>query len=410
MGKLTQYIRSSMPIWSWREYKQSIHLNTNKSENLTFPDFALDIALDTATINDLNTECPRLLSIIEQSLNFSFTEQEKSQIYLVVFDNVNTLIPNIIHTNINKPDKNLINYLGYHLSNLKQEDHGRVNFSLPHCKGDFYRHKLSIESDKQVWLVLFFQNEMPSLTFIQHYSSHTFHAISRGLNAFFSRQAKIEQAVLDERASQAAELHDSMAQILGYLCLKTSQLVTHCQEADYKVKNNNVLKALSKDIAYQTHSAYRSTRELISTSRLSTQNKSLPECIHDAIAEFEQQSNVVFELDNRMMSINSVLSRERKEQEAQLQFIVREALSNVARHSHATHARVKLYSNGHDLTITIEDNGNGIREENKRHDSFGLHIMEERAKKINAFFCIKDRIPHGTIVEIKHSLSKSPLL
>jgi len=408
MGKLTEYIRSSIPIYFWREYKQAIHSNTKKYENLTFPDLALDIALDIATINDLNTECPRLLSLMEQSLNFFFTEQEKSQLYLVVFDNTNTLTPNIIYTDKNKPDQNFINHLGYHLSN-KQVDHDQEHFSLPRCNGDFYSHKVPIECNKKVWLVLFFHHKMPSLTRIQHYSSHTFHAISRGLNAFFSRQAQVEQAVLNERTSQAAELHDSMAQILGYLRLKTSQLVSHCQTSHHQAKKDTVLQALSKDIAYQTHSAYRSTRELISTSRLSTQNKTLPECIHDAIAEFEQQSNVVFELDNRMMATNIASSRETKEQEAQLQFIVREALSNIARHSHATHARVQLHSNGHDSTITIEDNGNGIKEENKRHDSFGLHIMQERAQKINAFFCIKERIPHGTIIEIKHSLTKNPL-
>jgi nitrate/nitrite-specific signal transduction histidine kinase len=415
MRKLTQYIRSPITVFSWLESKASINSKSiNKNDDLSFSHIALDIALDIATTKDLTSECSRLLLLIENFLNSYFTEEEGSQLYLVVSDKKNEIKPNIIHSKNNTPDPIFITKLGYHLSLcdtsfLNQSDCKDKHFSLPNIEGNFYSKKLLIEDKKQAWLVFAFHNKMPSLTHIQHYSSQATQAISRGLDAFFSKQKQIDQAVTTERASQAAELHDSIAQILGYLRLKTSQLVSHCQASHYQTKYDTELQALSRDIAYQTHSAYRSTRELISTSRLSTQNKTLSECIREAIEEFEQQSNVVFELDNRIIPTNTASNHETKEQEAQLQFIVREALSNIARHSHATHARVQLNSDGHYLTITIEDNGNGIQEANKRHDSFGLQIMQERATKISAIFCIKGRIPHGTIVEIKHTLPKESL-
>lgn len=418
MRNLTEYISSPLTVWPWRDSKPCIHSKPKpikKYDDLSFSHIALDIALDIATTKDLTSECSRLLLLIENFLNSYFTEEERSQIYLVVSDNKNEIKPNIIHSKNNTPDPIFITKLGYHLSLcdtsfLNQSDCKDKHFSLPNIEGNFYSKKLLIEDKKQAWLVFAFDNKMPSLTHIQHYSSQATQAISRGLDAFFSKQKQIDQAVTTERTSQAAELHDSIAQILGYIRLKTSQLVSHCQTSHYQAKDDQELQTLSKDIAYQTHAAYRSTRELISTSRLSIQKKTLPECIREAIAEFEQQSNVVFELDNRIVIHNTVSSHKTKEQEAQLQFIVREALSNIARHSHATHALVQLNSDGHDLTITIEDNGDGIKEKNKRLDSFGLHIMQERASKINARFCIKERIPHGTIVEIKHSLStNSPL-
>jgi nitrate/nitrite-specific signal transduction histidine kinase len=415
MRNLTQYIRSPLSVWSWLERKPSVYSKPiKKYDDLSFLHIAVDIALDLATTNDLTSECTRLLSLIEQFLNSYFTEEEKSLLYLVVSDNKNAIKPDIIQSKNNTPDPIFITKLGYHLSLcntsfLDQSDCKGKHFSLPNVEGNFYSIKLSLEDTKQAWLVFAFHNKMPSLTHIQHYSSQAIQAISRGLDAFFSKQTQIDQAVSIERASQAAELHDSIAQILGYIRLKSSQLVSYCQTSHYQAKDDQELHVLSKDIAYQTHAAYRSTRELISTSRLSIQNKTLPECIREAITEFEQQSNVVFELDNRIVTHYTVPSNKIKEQEAQLQFIVREALSNIARHSHATHARVQLNSDGHNLTIIIEDNGDGIKEKNKRLDSFGLHIMQERATNINARFCIKERIPHGTIVEIKHTLSTNSL-
>jgi nitrate/nitrite-specific signal transduction histidine kinase len=410
MRNLIQYIRSPFPVWSWLDSNPPIHSKPiKKYDDLSFSHIALEIALDLATTNDLTNECSRLLPLVEQFLNSYFTEEERSQLYLVVSDNKNAVKPDIIQSKNNTPDPLFITKLGYHLSlcdtsSRDQSDCKDRYFSLPNVEGNFYSIKLSLEDKKQVWLVFAFHNKMPSLTHIQHYSSHAIQAISRGFNAFFSKQTQIAQAVSTERVNQAAELHDSTAQILGYIRLKSSQLVSHC-----KKYHDQELQVLSKDIAYQTHAAYRSTRELISTSRLSIQNKTLPECIREAIAEFEQQSNVVFELDNRIVTHNTVSSHKIKKQEAQLLFIVREALSNIARHSHATHARVQLNSDGHDLTITIEDNGDGIKEKNKRLDSFGLHIMQERATNVNARFCIKERLPHGTIVEIKYTMSTNSL-
>ncbi|MGJ8648416.1 MAG: sensor histidine kinase [Marinomonas colpomeniae] len=383
MRYLNKRIRSDIPI-------------TTKLQSLQFSDLALDIA----TVSNLHTKFPALLSPIQEHLNLLFSTKENCQIHLVISNKSKPFTPDIISANQSVSNTVFTNQLSYFFSRQDHQQNEKNSFSLPGFHHHFYSQALSLKGDHNAYFVLSFSDQTPQQTYIQHHTSPILHSISRGLCAFFSQQDLIQQAISMERSTQAAELHDSMAQVLGYLRLKTSQLVSHCQKSD-----DDELQALSTDIAYQTHSAYRSARELISTSRLPTQNKSLSHVIREAITEFEQQSNVVFELDNRILH-----DKQTNEQEAQLQFIVREALSNIVRHSHATHARIQLNSDEKSLTITIEDNGNGIKKENKRHDSFGLSIMEERARKIGAHFDVKGRHPHGTRIEITYLHSKKSQL
>ncbi|WP_319381291.1 ATP-binding protein [Thiomicrorhabdus sp.] len=101
---------------------------------------------------------------------------------------------------------------------------------------------------------------------------------------------------------------------------------------------------------------------------------------------------IVFELDNRAKE-----ALEQLPYPNETLFIIREALCNLVRHSHASHARIIITreseseTKGKTLTILIEDNGSGIQPQKKRRDSFGLRIMEERARKMRARLSIEPR-------------------
>jgi len=59
--------------------------------------------------------------------------------------------------------------------------------------------------------------------------------------------------------------------------------------------------------------------------------------------------------------------------------IVQEALTNVARHAHATHVILTLYRSNHDLLVTIRDDGRGIVDTDmEKAESLGLVGMRER--------------------------------
>lgn len=205
------------------------------------------------------------------------------------------------------------------------------------------------------------------------------------------RQKNCIQEILEqERKAFSADLHDSIAQVLGFLRLKTAQHHQYCKQSDF-----TELLEQSEEIANYTHFAYQQVRELITASRLAYQELDFIVSVKKIIQEFEQQSSIVFELDHRGHQIN-VLPK----QSVQLLYILRESLSNIVRHSHARHTQIILEHQSDLLHLRIIDDGKGIQTELKRKDSFGLEIMQERAERIGAELKIYAAKPQGTCVEL----------
>jgi len=73
--------------------------------------------------------------------------------------------------------------------------------------------------------------------------------------------------------------------------------------------------------------------------------------------------------------------------------VLREALSNVARHAHATKVDVTVEANEGYLTITVADNGGGITPGNRRS---GLANMTERARSLDGDLTISPGATGGT--------------
>jgi two-component system nitrate/nitrite sensor histidine kinase NarX len=114
------------------------------------------------------------------------------------------------------------------------------------------------------------------------------------------------------------------------------------------------------------------------------------------VAEFSRRCIIVFELDNRLA--DDALS---PEVELQLLQIIREALANVVRHSHARHVRLELrQSLQGELTVSVEDDGIGLSPASLDDNHYGLAIIRERAASIGAHLSIETVLPHGTRVQL----------
>ncbi len=247
--------------------------------------------------------------------------------------------------------------------------------------------------EQTAWLALYFRGFHPPAERVAYLTSGLRNALTRGLEIYLRHRATVQDAVREERAIQAAELHDSLAQVLGYLRMRTARLQTLCHNE--LGSDEQAIRDYADDLASQTLFAYRQMRELISTSRLCLKEETLDRAIASAIEELEQHSGIVFELDNRCPELQ--LSQE---QLIQLSYIARESLTNIVRHSHATHARVLVSQKHQRLRIRIEDNGEGILPARARTDSFGLKIMQERAGRIGARLSITPLRQGGTRVEL----------
>jgi nitrate/nitrite-specific signal transduction histidine kinase len=214
-------------------------------------------------------------------------------------------------------------------------------------------------------------------------------AVREGLDIRMAHEQ--QQTALRQEIQQtlAASLHDSVAQQLCYLCLQTGRLEQQAEQLAPKQ-----LQARLQDIRCQTRQAYRQTRELISSARIRLQH-SLEQELLRAIAEFEQHSSLMFELDNRLSGSNLP-----EPVAVELLLIVREALSNAVRHAHAHRMRIQLLPhNGSGFHVRIEDDGQGLPAQ-RNADSFGLGIMEERARRIGARFQLTSTPGNGTCIEL----------
>ena len=81
--------------------------------------------------------------------------------------------------------------------------------------------------------------------------------------------------------------------------------------------------------------------------------------------------------------------------------IVREALSNVARHSRATTAEVILQRSGEHGILSVPDNGRGFDSLRTRAaESFGVRGMEERARTLGAELNVESTPTEGTRIRI----------
>jgi signal transduction histidine kinase len=80
--------------------------------------------------------------------------------------------------------------------------------------------------------------------------------------------------------------------------------------------------------------------------------------------------------------------------------IAQEALTNAARHGHATQVDIFLLVSLDTFLMYITDNGEGFHLPTSPYSGMGLKIMRYRAGMIGAKFEIAPNEPRGTVVRI----------
>src|SRR5205807_2483097 len=94
---------------------------------------------------------------------------------------------------------------------------------------------------------------------------------------------------------------------------------------------------------------------------------------------------------------------ERGERELACHPVAEEALSNVARHSDATRARVRLAEEGGTVTLEVADDGRGI-EDGAGGRGVGLDSMRERAESLGGVLQVTGGDGGGTTVTVRCAL------
>ncbi|MBI5305697.1 MAG: GAF domain-containing protein [Chloroflexi bacterium] len=199
-------------------------------------------------------------------------------------------------------------------------------------------------------------------------------------------------AILEERDRLAREMHDNLAQMLGYMNIKTA--IT-----DDQLAKNQIAPARSSllELKQIVKEAYTDVREVIFNLRSTTSGFGLVHTLGEYLTEYRAH----YGIDAQLVVEPGCHADFPPEIQVQVNRIIQEALTNVRKHSGANQTRVRFEQMDRQVRISIEDNGKGfdpahLNQENHQH--VGLQIMRERAESVGGELMIDSRDGSGTRV------------
>jgi signal transduction histidine kinase len=207
------------------------------------------------------------------------------------------------------------------------------------------------------------------------------------------------EAIIEERRRIAREIHDGVAQSLGYLNLKTKM-------ANDSITKNDTVQTIKElnDIQKVVQDTYDDIRESI--DQLSAEIRNIPviSALNNYITEFGNNNGikVYFDYPKPFPKLSPVA-------ELQLLRIAQESMTNVRRHAFASEVEVKLENNNEAVELLVKDNGQGFTLadiEESPPGYHGLNIIKERAESLGGDFNISTAPGEGTALIVTLPLDK----
>ncbi len=191
-------------------------------------------------------------------------------------------------------------------------------------------------------------------------------------------ELRVEQIAEKERKRIAADLHDD----LGAKLLT----IVHTSESDR-------ISTLAREALEEMR---------LSVRGLTGRPMRLPDALADWRAEVVSrlgQAGIEIEWRHPMDVMDEPLSARTYVQTTR---IIREAVSNVIKHSAASHVVVQAEVGDHDFQISIQDNGKGIALEldGRLDRGHGMASMKHRAKQLNGQCLVESGPGFGTVIRM----------
>ncbi|HEX9263079.1 MAG TPA: sensor histidine kinase, partial [Candidatus Binatia bacterium] len=182
-----------------------------------------------------------------------------------------------------------------------------------------------------------------------------------------------QSAALDERRRITFELHDGILQTLATLILRLEGCGRRLPDSQHDLANE--LRSL-EDLTRDSMKEIRQFLAGQTTQRLTA--GTLVEKLREE-ARFLRDGmglDVILESEPEELSLAAETERE-------IYYVLREALTNVTRHSHASKVDIHLTQKNGRLAGSLSDNGVGFHAgQHKSETGLGLTAMEQRIKKI----------------------------
>ncbi|MFF0830382.1 sensor histidine kinase [Brevibacillus sp. NPDC003359] len=207
------------------------------------------------------------------------------------------------------------------------------------------------------------------------FATWMFHTLKQMNARIVEEQAR--RAVYEERERLARELHDGIAQSLFFLNVKLKQ----GQLDDARV----AVSAIDNHV-----------RQAIFNLRSLPEEGNLDQRLEKWLAQWSALSgiDVVSELHVKDGFFTPTA-------EVQLFGIIQEAFANIRKHSQAKHSWIHLTTDeATGWVLAVEDDGIGLSNPSPDTKKYGLSMMRERARQLNAAIDIQLRPAGGTIIRL----------
>jgi signal transduction histidine kinase len=213
-------------------------------------------------------------------------------------------------------------------------------------------------------------------------------------------------AVQGERERIAREMHDGLAQVLGYVNTK-SQAVEEMLVAGRVVEARRQLA----ELAEAARSVYVDVREaILSLSTPVPADRGVAAALEEYAAQYAESSKLAVRFGASPDAVRARLSAAAK---AEVFSIAREALTNVRKHARAHRVSLNLALESRELVLRITDDGVGFEADvlavgPERWPHFGLAGMRERAESVGGGITWQSRPGAGATVELHVPVGEAP--
>jgi len=204
--------------------------------------------------------------------------------------------------------------------------------------------------------------------------------------------AHVESVREQERLHLAREVHDDLGGNLTAIKIGLSWLMRHLPPGELNLYKRT---AYLDKVANQTIDA---THRIASSLRPPVLDFGIVSAIEWQLERFGQNTDIACEFSAPDQDIplgpDIAIAVFR---------IVQEALTNVAKHAHASRVKLVLARQPDSLLLTVSDNGRGIQPQQGKNSerSFGLLGMSERAAALGGELMVAPARRHGTQISLR---------
>ncbi len=212
-------------------------------------------------------------------------------------------------------------------------------------------------------------------------------------------------AAVEERERMARELHDGIAQVMGYVNLETGNALEAL--ARNQIEPAQATLTHMREVAADAHADLRDF--ILGVRSGETPIKGFFPTLEHYAEQFNANYGLPVTLSKPDEWNDATLD---PTVEAQLLRVIQEALTNARKHAQATAVTVTFTLTDHTAQVIIADNGCGFTplpvERRKNQAHFGLQIMRERIAEIGGTFDLRSVAGQGTQIIVQVPRAATP--